>query len=231
MKNQSLKRIISLAQKEIQIIKNNLTSILFLFVFYFIIFFFISEPLKKSFALIDKDLFLLILNLILLQTILIISLMLLPIFIYNDSIKDKQEVYFAYQYSILEIILGKAFILSVLCLIPAYTMIFVFFPTLIKFSFLSFVNFGFVFPIFTVGLLLFLIMLTWFTKIGKLTPIICVIFLILFFSNIFKVTKTNFKITSISTIAITFILSILLISISFLMAKLTKKEKWVLKNN
>jgi len=223
-------RCMKIVKKDLIVSKNKFSTILFLDVFYFSIAFFSLKNLEKYTNAIGGDLTLFFLFLFFLQSGLIISLMLFPIYIYPESMKDKHEVYFAYQYTIREIVVGKSLLLSFISLLPVYLFITLFYPFMFEFSAGALILFFLVVPIVVFGLIALNVLAIWFSRIGKLSNILLIITIILVFSKVKPLIQIVSRIPAFYIPLIGLIFSVLLIVMLFVLSEITSIEKNVLKS-
>ena len=180
--------------------------------------------------LINDNFILIFLFIFFIQAALIISIMIFPQYIYSESMRDKHEVYLAYQYSVFDIIIGKSLILTFLSLLPAYIFVFSFFSYLFKFSIVSLFTILFVIPFLAFSIISFNVFASWFSKLGKVSNILIILLIVLGFSKIKNIIQTISKIPDYYIPVFGFLLSFLLFTLIFVFSKITKKEKIILKS-
>jgi len=229
MKNFNMNRFGSLIKKDILIARNKIGSLLALYIIYFAVAFFSLREVKTLLAISHGNFITLFLVLFLFQTSYIIAFMLFPQFIYKESMTEKHEIYFAYQYSIFEIIMAKSIILCCLSLLPGYILLFVLFYPLLVFT-ASFIFCTFlVIPFISFAFISLNVLFSWFTKGGRMIStalLLIFIFLLTQFRKIINlsVSMSYWDVSLILTgIAIVLTTGITLISLSI------KKERCIIK--
>lgn len=230
MKNLNMMRLGSLIKKDILIAKNKISSLLFLYILFFAITFFSLREVKNLLTISHGHFITLFLVLFLFHISYIIAIILFPQFIYKESMKEKHEIYFAYQFNVLEILTAKAIILCSLSLLPSYIMLFVMFYPLLVFS-LSFIFCIFLaIPFMSLSFIAVNVLLTWFTKAGR---IISTAFLLTFVFLLSQFTKIIKPSVNVSYWDISFILlgiAIVLTTGITLISLVIKKEQCIIKD-
>lgn len=120
--------------------------------------------------------------LFLFQTALILTFMLLPQFVYSEAMTEKHEAYFAYGYSVMDIVLGKAMVIFTLSFVPAVLFSAVGFPALLPGGpelpvMLSAVS------LCVFSLICMTVFFTWFSRIGRFAVVFLMLLMVIFFSK------------------------------------------------
>lgn len=230
MKNLNKKQLGSLIKKDILIAKNKSGSLLALYLIYFAIAFFSLREVKTLLTLSQGNFKTLFAVLFLFQTSFIIAFILFPQFIYKESMKEKHEIYFAYQFNILEIVIAKSLILTSLGLLPGYLLLLVLFYSLLEFSAPFIFCIFLIIPLISFVIIAFNVLFSWFTKSGRIISTGFLLIFIFLFTQIRKIIKPSVNITfgyiNLVLLGITIILmtGIILISLAI------SKERCILKN-
>ncbi|GEM_PF-2755771 len=164
----------------------------------------------------------------LIQTAVVITVMLMPPYVYSESMQDKQETYFAYGYSIIDIVLGKSVMITLAALLPASLFSLICFPGLrpqgawpvLQFFAVGAAVFG------LVGLTVFLV---WFSRVGRFTVALLIILMVASCSRFqsFRVLREG-----ISAGGLTLLLSlsgVITFAVFVLLARLGDHEKSILR--
>ncbi|MGE5344090.1 MAG: hypothetical protein ACM3SY_21700 [Candidatus Omnitrophota bacterium] len=221
----------NLVTKDLRIVKNRFQSILVMVIFYLLMNFYVLHKIKTVILSGGPDMVFIFINLFAVQVIYIMASMLLPLLIYTESIKEKHEIYFAYGYSIFEIVFGKTFVLGLLSLVPAYFAILLFFFSGITLSLIFILDFVLIIPILSLGIIAFNILLTWFSKVGKISSAVFLVGVIFSLSQVHNIIGVSIKITNVNVVILFagLLLSAILWGAVGLFSLLIKKEKCILK--
>ena len=120
--------------------------------------------------------------LFMIQTVLILTFMLLPQYVYSEAMTEKQETYFAYGYSVLDIVVGKSLVIVLLSLLPALLFSLFVFPELIpKGMLLPFMMVAVSSCVF--GLVCLTVFFAWFSRIGRFAVVLLMLLMVLLFSR------------------------------------------------
>lgn len=209
--------------------KNRITSLLFLYGFYFAIGYFSLQRMTPILSNLGENFMTLFVSVLLFQGIYIISFMLFPQFIYSESMKDKHEIYFAYQYSIIEIVIGKTAVIGFLSLIPAYTLIMVLFYPLLEFSAIFIINLFFVIPLSAFGFLAVNVLFSWFTRAGRFLSVAFLLLIIFLISQLQKIFHSGLKLSNGIILLSFLVLAVLLLAIVIMASRFIKKEKCIIR--
>jgi hypothetical protein len=217
-----------LVKKDFLIGKSKIRNILLLYGLYIAIIVFSLSQVKKFFASTDSLLPFIFLNIFGIQIIYLMTSMLLPLLVYSESMKEKHEMYFAYRYSIFEIIFGKSIVLCIFSLLPSYIALIVLFP-LIKLSFFTIIDLVIIIPALSAGLIALNVLLIWFSKIGKMFSMLFLVLLIFSISQVRSMLTLALRITQGDIVFMLSVLAAALWAVVFTLSKVIKKEKCILK--
>jgi hypothetical protein len=230
MKNREWLRLRSLIKKDFLMAKNRITTLLFLYGFYFVIVYFSFQKVTPLLSSLGGNFTTLFVSVFLFQGAYIIAFMLFPQFIYSESIKDKHEIYFAYQYSILEIVIGKAVVLCFLSFIPALTLTLVLFFPLLEFSALLVINLFFIIPLSVFGFLAVNALFSWFTRAGRFLSAAFLLLIIFFISQMQKIFHAGLELSN-GIIFLTFLaITVVLSAIVLIASRFIKKERCIIRD-
>ncbi len=214
--------------KDLMIARNRMLSLVFMLVFYFGIVFVSFKQIKEVTSFFNNNMILIFFAMFFVQTVIIISMMIFPYFIYPESMRGKHLVYFAYQYSIFEVVLGKSLFMFLFSILPSYICVFYFFSPIIKFSNIFCLTFFLAVPLLAFSIVLFNVYVTWFTKLGKLLNIFFILIIVLGFSKIKNILNLSLNFPDYYIPMTGIIFSIFFISLVFGLAKINKKERVIL---
>jgi len=221
-----MNRIKALVIKDFYLAKNSVKSLLFMYLLYIFIIFLLKNIFRK-FNNFSEGMTFFIVSVLFIQLGLLFMMSLLSIFVYRESTIGKEETYFAYDYKIYEVCIGKSIVLTFLSIIIPYFLIFFEFSYLLK-------NPYFLLNIFILLPLIFLlssyliVLFSWFTKLGM--ALYFMVFFGVFFSlykgleEIIKL-KFSFSIKNITLIEV--VLIFLFLILSWVITKFIKEDKLI----
>ncbi|HDP95792.1 MAG TPA: hypothetical protein ENN40_10605 [Candidatus Aminicenantes bacterium] len=167
--------------KDLKCTVNRLPMLLGLYGIYFLLAWFSLREVESAF-LSSESLRTLFWPAFLIQTAFVITVMLMPQYVYAESMREKHETYFAYGYSTVDIVVGKSVMIVLLSLVPALIFSLIAFPELTPRgarlpAFLFAVGAG------VFGLVSLIVFLVWFSRMGRFAVVLLILLMVISFSR------------------------------------------------
>ncbi|MDQ1350990.1 MAG: hypothetical protein QG657_1292 [Acidobacteriota bacterium] len=229
MKNININRFASLIKKDILIARNKIGYLLVFYIIYFVVAFFSLSEVRTLFTISQGNFITIFLVLFLFQTSFIIAFMLFPQFIYKESMTEKHEIYFAYQYSIFEIVMAKSIILCGLSILPGYIILFAIFYPLLVFSASFIFCISIAIPFISFAFIALNVLFSWFTKGGRMISTALLLIFIFFTTQIRKIINPSVNVSYWDVSLILMAIAIVLTTGITLSSISIKKERCIIK--
>jgi len=213
--------------KDLKCTINRLPMLLGLYGLYFLLAWFSLREVESAF-LSSGSLRTLFWPAFMIQTAFIITVMLMPQYVYAESMKEKHETYFAYGYSTVDIVVGKSVMIAMLSLVPALIFSLIAFPKLTpRGAQLP----AFVFAIGTgvFGLVSLTVFLVWFSRMGRFAVVLLILLMVVSFSRSQSLIAMATTVSAVGIIVLLTAAGMLLFAIFVFSAWLGNRETYILK--
>lgn len=162
------------------------------------------------------------------QTAFIITVMLMPLYVYAESMREKHETYFAYGYTTVDIVVGKSVMIVLLSLVPAMIFSLIAFPDLLPRgaqlpAFLFAVGTG------VFGLVSLTVFLVWFSRMGRFAVVFLILLMVISFSRSQSLIAMATTVSAAGIIVLLTAAGMLLFAIFVFSAWLGNRETHILK--
>ncbi|MBN1197380.1 MAG: hypothetical protein JXA62_08235 [Candidatus Aminicenantes bacterium] len=213
--------------KDMRSTANRLPTLLGFYALYFTLAWFSLRELEST-LLSSASLRALFWPAFLIQTVFVITVMLMPQYVYTESMRAKHEIYFAYGYSIVDIVVSKTVTIVLLSLVPALVFSLIAFPKLtpegaLLPAFVFSVGAG------VFGLVSLIIFLVWFSRMGRLAVVMLILLMVMSFSHSQSLFALAMTVSVTEFLLLLVAAGVLLFALFVFSARLGNREAYILK--
>lgn len=213
--------------KDMKSTVNRLPMLLGLYGLYFLLAWFSLREVESAF-LSSGSLRTLFWPAFMMQTAFVITVMLMPQYVYAESMREKHETYFAYGYSTVDIVLGKSVMIVLLSLVPALIFSMIAFPKLTpRGAQLPALLFAVGAGVF--GLVSLTVFLVWFSRMGRFAVVLLILLMVISFSRSQSLIAMATNVSAAGVALLLTAAGILLFAVFVFSARMGNRETYILK--